>query len=618
MKKKIVWVVVSCLMVVALVLASCGPAVTEEEEVTQTEEEVVTPTEEEVVTQTEEEVVTPTEEVPKYGGWVNIPVSSAIRGFDDAWVSSTFCKTLVQTNEHLLDGDWAKGAAGTGEYDFLYGRMEPNPIGVLLESWEFPDPDTIILHVKKGEDAVHWALNPDSAASRLVGGREVTAEDIADSITRQFTLPTAWGYRQYYNWWYPDGSATATDDYTVVVKGHDVPVGTTSVWPVITEWTYILPYDVIEKYGDMQDWRNSVGTGPFMLTDYLAGSSATFVRNPNYWRKDPCGPGKGNQLPYVDGVNLLTLLDASTRMAALRTAKIDLTGSATTVYREDFDGLIRANPELQYIKILGLGGAVYFKLDEEPFDDINVRRALHMAIDYQTIKDTYYGGKAEILWWPSPPLPGYMDSYVSLEELPESTRELFEYKPEKAKQLLDEAGYPGPNRFTFSCLCTTEESVDQLSIVKDYWAKIGVDLKIDVRDSAVYTNMQTAKSFKGAVIGGGSNVLSGPFKLTELQCGMAKNYGFCDQYVDDLFSKIWAFENVGKEDVRQAAKKDISTYVLPQAVMVQLPAPYVYRLWWPWVKNYHGEDAISYCGSNEATKFLWIDQDLKEEMTGRR
>lgn len=49
----------------------------------------------------------------------------------------------------------------------------------LAESWEIPDPDTIILHIRK---EVQWWLNPKSEASRLVGGREMTAEDVAFNI----------------------------------------------------------------------------------------------------------------------------------------------------------------------------------------------------------------------------------------------------------------------------------------------------------------------------------------------------------------------------------------------------------------------------------------------------
>jgi peptide/nickel transport system substrate-binding protein len=210
-----------------------------------------------------------------------------------------------------------------------------------------------------------------------------------------------------------------------------------------------------------------------------------------------------------------------------------------------------------------------------------------------------------------------MDAYTPLEELPESTRELFEYNPEKAKQLLDEAGYPGPNRFTTSCLCSTEDHVNLLSMVKNYWDAIGVTLNIDVRDKTVYTSMQNAKTFKGMTFGG-SQITSGPYKIPEITCGMAKSYGYCDQYIEDLFTKIWAFENIGKDDVQQQCKKEISLYVLPQAIMIQLPAPYTYRLWWPWAKNYHGESSISYSGGTEFARFVWIDQDLKKEITGRR
>jgi peptide/nickel transport system substrate-binding protein len=616
MKKKIVWVVVSCLMVVAMVLASCGKAVTEEEVVTPTEEEVVTPTEEEVVTPTEEEVVTPTEEVPKYGGWLHLALESSTMSLDDAFQSRLMAPTMMLTHESVVTGDWSKGPAGTGEYDLLYRAFLPDRVPVLIESWEFPDPDTIIMHVKKGKDAVHWALNPDSEASRLVGGREIVAKDIALSITRQFTLSTGYGYRQYINWWKPGGSATATDNYTVVIRGHDYPEGTAKVWEVISDWFYILPYEVIERYGDMQDWRNSVGTGPFMLTDFLAASYATLVRNPNYWQKDPCGAGKGNQLPYVDGVNLTVVLDTSTRLAALRTGKIDVLRGALI---EDSKSLLNANPELQYARYQSSPYKIAFKVDEgPPFDDINVRRALHMAVNLQAIKDTYYGGEAELIHWPSTPMAGFMDAYTPLEELPESTRELFEYNPEKAEQLLDEAGYPGPDRFTFPCLCSSEAEVDLLSIAKTDLAKIGVTMNIDVRASAVASTMLTARTFKKAAVQGRA-VNMVPMEVIGIGCGRGDNIiGNCDQYIDDLRTTIWAWENIGKDDVRMAAKKAVHEYALAQAYLIQFPLPYVYTLWWPWVKNYHGETGAAYAAAIDFVKHIWIDQDLRKEMTGRR
>jgi ABC-type transport system substrate-binding protein len=70
--------------------------------------------------------------------------------------------------------------------------------------------------------------------------------------------------------------------------------------------------DAIKLYGDVSDWRHQIGTGPFILQDFVSSSSATMVRNPNYWDKDPLFPE--NQLPYLDGVKQLVIADASTRV----------------------------------------------------------------------------------------------------------------------------------------------------------------------------------------------------------------------------------------------------------------------------------------------------------------
>ena len=60
------------------------------------------------------------------------------------------------------------------------------------------------------------------------------------------------------------------------------------------------PEVAIEQHGDVADWRNLVGTGPFMLTDWVEGSSLTWVKNPDYWGHDEKYPE--NRLPYVDEV----------------------------------------------------------------------------------------------------------------------------------------------------------------------------------------------------------------------------------------------------------------------------------------------------------------------------
>ena len=84
----------------------------------------------------------------------------------------------------------------------------------------------------------------------------------------------------------PWESITATDDNSVVVKLKEP-----HIW-ALTEiffnqgsgWMY--PPEVIEQHGDVQDWKNLVGTGAFALTEYVEGSSLTWEKNPNYWDYD--------------------------------------------------------------------------------------------------------------------------------------------------------------------------------------------------------------------------------------------------------------------------------------------------------------------------------------------
>ena len=63
-----------------------------------------------------------------------------------------------------------------------------------------------------------------------------------------------------------------------------------------SSWVY--PPEVIKEHGDVSDWRNLVGTGPMMLTDWTAGSSVTWTKNPDYWGYDDKLPE--NRLPYVE------------------------------------------------------------------------------------------------------------------------------------------------------------------------------------------------------------------------------------------------------------------------------------------------------------------------------
>ena len=132
--------------------------------------------------------------------------------------------------------------------------------GALAESWEQPDPSTIIFHIRQG---VRWH---DKAP---MNGRELTADDVVYNLDRYRTTDQPSRLDDL-----PYESITATDRYTVEIKLQDPPFEALLVL-IDDPIGFVNAPEVIEQHGDVADWRNLVGTGPFMLTDWVEGSSLT-------------------------------------------------------------------------------------------------------------------------------------------------------------------------------------------------------------------------------------------------------------------------------------------------------------------------------------------------------
>ena len=549
-----------------------------------------------------------TSDKPKYGGVITIITGELIASFDEVNGRHPAAHTLKLTNEELFRGDWTKGPAGTGQVDWAVrgiGRMDL-VAGVLAESWDIPNQGTIIFHIRHG---VRWALNPNSEASRLVNGREMNAEDIAWTLNSYAKNPKA--YLNYAVQGVKDATITAPDKWTVKVEM--APEVFEAAVSRVGDFASIVPPEVVQKYGSMQDWRVSVGTGPFILTDFVADSSATLVRNPNYWDKDPVGPGKGNQLPYIDGVKYLLVLDTSTTLAALRTAKADV---MRNVGWEDAQNMIKTVPQLQSKKWMSDGGSTTFmRTDKAPFNDIRVRRALMKATDFNSILKDFQGGDGLILSWPITNLKEYRGGYLALEEAPATVQDLYKYEPEKAKALLKDAGFP--NGFKTTVVCTSAGTAgDYFSILKAMWAKAGIDLTIDLKEPGVMTNISAGRTYDGMMFGTQGPI--GALYRAEYYSGNGQMNGsyVSDPSVADVRVKMQlnALTNSAEAD---RVHKEYMKYVLDQAWTIPYTYGYSYHLWWPWVKNFHGEMSVGYDNSFVFTKWAWIDQDLKAKITGK-
>lgn len=550
-------------------------------------------------------------EAPQYGGSLNVVLQSTVVQFDEAFTMGTTFGAFTH-NEPAI-GDWAKGPAGTGEADWTYSGNDRLRLktGAIAESWDIPEVGTIIFHVRPG---VKFGLNPELEASRLVNGRELKADDFVKSLKRICTEPRAY-VKNAYPKLATQTTFTALDDYTVEIKmpASETPDG-------MSQWfdrNHIIAPEVAEKYGNVNKWELQVGTGPFLLTDYVEGSSATFVRNSSYWMLDPVGAGKGNQLPYVDSVKLLMIIDVSTSQAALRTGKIDSLRMGTIDDARSITSNTEGLNQKRYLEHATQTIAMHLYDPALPTSDLNVRRALFMATDLESIKNNLYEGDAEIQCWPHPYLKEYASMFLPLDEAPESVQELYTYNPDKAKELLEQAGYP--NGFKASIVCrNTTADVDFLSTVKDMWSKVGIDLEIQNKELGVYTSIWMALSYEDMLYGGGMGI-GGYYRMIAFDTPSYWNPGQVnDPKVKEVKARVYELFNEQRIDEVDALFKDLMKYALDQAWYIPAPLPYSYVLWWPWLKNYHGELNLGWAGTGyEWCQFIWIDKTLKNEMTGR-
>ena len=605
MKKKIFLISTGLILLTSLLITSCGTEETEDKTVEETSEiDEVVIEEKDAVVELEEKKIESVEggfrpvDEPKYGGMLTGPGGDPM-GFDTCYNLQFMMATNMLITEGLVIADWSKGPAGTGDTDWTLGHQVRTECitGGLAESWEFPDDETIIWHIRPG---VHfWNKAP-------VNGREFTADDAAYCLNRDyFQCPnSSWAFAR------PSDrivSIEAVDKYTLEWK---VPAHNQGSH-LFDSWSMrMYAPEVIETYGDMKDWKNIVATGPYIISDYVEGSSMTFERNPNYWQVDPIHPE--NTLPYLDGIKSINIPDASSIESAFRTGKIDM------MYNQQYENyqlLMSQCSELNYNQ--QFTDTTYLKMlagrtdkPELPFQDVRVRRAMNLAINQQELVDDYYMGQAALLSYPALPLPSHANIYTPLEEMPESVQELFEYHPDKARELLAEAGYP--NGFKTSIIAASGEA-DFLSIIREYLLVVGIDMDIQVGEGMMITAQIKGRDFPEMAY-----AMHYPFSVYKMSTVIEtdpSNPSFWTS--DEVIAAHRAVQsNIGKDDKAVAkALKDITPHILDNAPYVFLPAPYGYTMWWPWIQNYHGETLLGASSIAHLERiYIWMDEEIKTSM----
>ena len=545
---------------------------------------------------------------PEYGGTLThvLKNTSLVASKLDAWYSHLALFITSGVVEKLAVVDWA---IDRDTYHFVGGYMAPLYAlrGALAESWEQPDATTYIFHIRQG---VHWHDKPP------VNGRELTAKDVEHSFHRYlglgsgFTEPSPMGGALTD---LPFESVEATDKWTVVMKLKEPRLDALNL--ILDKHGMVIqPPEVIEQYGDMQDWRNVVGTGPYTITDLVPATSVTWTKNPTYWGYDEKYPE--NRLPYIDTVRGLVIMEVPTYLAALRSGKVDYIGwqgLANLNSIGQVESLMRTNPELVVHPWSERSNASFsLNVSKPPFDDIRVRHAMQMALDLETMNDTYFKGYADTI--PRGRVGREFKGYhVPFEEWPEELKQYHRYDPAGAEKLLDEAGYPrGADgvRFKTAVMHFQRFDLSWTEFVAAYWRDIGIDVDVETPTSVEFNAREMTGDFeiRGATSGVKADPLS---QMGFLWSRAERNAVVRDAEFDALYEAARAAATI--ED-QMPLIKEMDMRFIEQFWFIWGPLAPSFNVHWPWVMGYNGEGGFGAFQMQVVFSRLWIDSELKEAM----
>lgn len=344
-----------------------------------------------------------------------------------------------------VPGDYSAGFAPSLATE-VPETPEPNEDGTQV--WEFTIVEGAMCHAGPDNDAY-----------------ELTAEDVVASYEKARNPETS-GFASEYD---VVDSIEAVDDNTVAFH-LSAPRSAELFLSTVSNYGpgFVICGQAIEGESDIA--QHPVGTGPYSFVEYNPGNDIVFEAHDDYW----------GGTPKLAGIQMRFMPDESSRTLALQSGDIDFMYGQL---EEEWVERIDSEDGLTAIA-MPTGGLHTYSLNKtiEPFDDINVRKAIFYAQD----RDSHVAINGESLYeraYALEPYPGHPGS-LTFEEAQEQGLD-YEYDPDRARELLAEAGYP--DGFEFSVVSSEFPTYsDHYQVLQGTLADVGIDMDVEIVDHATY------------------------------------------------------------------------------------------------------------------------------------
>ena len=382
---------------------------------------------------------------------------AAARNFENIWPVNQLFNGLVQMNDVL--------------------QVEPS----ISKSWSISEDGKIYTFILRND--VYFQ---DDALFPNAKGRRVIASDFVYSFNRLFDAKVSSAMSLLENVdKQQNGGFQAPNDTTFVIY---LTENFSPFLGILTmKYFSVVPKEIVEHYGE--DFRkHPVGTGPFKFKMWEEGTQLVLLKNENYFEKD----AEGKKLPYLDAISISFIKDKETSFMQFMKNDIDMIsgmdaftpsevlddkGKLKPFYKEQFN--LQTQP---YLKTDYLG----FLIDENvaviknsPTKIRAIRRAINYAIDREKLIKHFRNN----LGIPATAgfIPGGLPSFN-----PQVVKG-YSYNPDKARELLLEAGFPGGKNLPEIMLYSTETYLDLFEFIQSQLAECNIKIKIMVEKAPVLT-----------------------------------------------------------------------------------------------------------------------------------
>lgn len=328
------------------------------------------------------------------------------------------------------------------------------------------------------EDNQNFTVHLDENAT-WSDGTPVTAEDVEFTVLRlaspviNNTTMMLYAFEGIGDDGFVEEGATSIDgvqvidDKTVQFTSKE-PMALTTFENTYGRYLHTLPKHVLEGYSDEElqtlDWFNhpDVVSGPYFLTDYDTEHYVTYEANESYW--------KG--APKIGKLNI-KIVEGSQIYAGLQSGEIDITHhTMTAIPQEDYES-IESLENVDVVYGLPITNQSAF-IQTTNIPDARVREALVYAIDRSQLVEQLLKGHGEVVdGFLSSASPFYDDSITPMT-----------YDPEKAKELLDEAGWDGSQTLRFYVNSGDSTFVNGAQVLAAQWAAVGINVEVTTVDLA--------------------------------------------------------------------------------------------------------------------------------------